>query len=112
MGMMRAPVSVVVFDTELRIAWVNETAERLIGGPPAAGWAGRRLGEVLPGMDAGLIERSLRRGLGPRGAGVAGGGGGRGGGRTARGGRLRGVPTPASGCGGVSRAARRETRWE
>ncbi len=61
MGMMRAPVSVVVFDTELRIAWVNETAERLIGGPPAAGWAGRRLGEVLPGMDAGLIERSLRR---------------------------------------------------
>src|SRR5260221_14281253 len=63
MGMMRAPVSVVVFDTELRIAWVNETAERLIGGPPATGWAGRRLGEVMPGMDAGLIQRSLRRQL-------------------------------------------------
>src|SRR5260221_9512668 len=67
MGMMRAPVSVVVFDTELRIAWVNEPAERLTGGPPATEWAGRRLGEVLPGMDAGLIERSLRRGRATRG---------------------------------------------
>src|SRR5260370_6219255 len=80
-GIMRAPVSVVVFDTELRIAWVNETAERLIGGPPATGWAGRRLGEVLPGMDAGLVERSLRRvlGTGPplRGLGVGSPGGGR-----------------------------------
>jgi PAS domain S-box-containing protein len=60
-GLMQSPVGVVVFDTELRIAWVNETAERLIGGPPATEWAGRRLGEVLPGMDADLIERSLRR---------------------------------------------------
>jgi PAS domain S-box-containing protein len=61
MGLMQGPVGVVVFDTELRIAWVNEAAERLIGGPPAAGWAGRRLGEVLPGIDAGVIEGSLRR---------------------------------------------------
>src|SRR5258707_5678336 len=85
MGMMRAPVSVVVFDTELRIAWVNETAERLIGGPPAAGWAGRRLGEVLPGMDAGLIERSLRRGRAPPAARVWLGGGRRGGGQNGTG---------------------------
>ncbi len=61
LGLVQFPVGVVVFDTQLRIAWVNETAERLIGGPPATGWAGRRLGEVMPGMDAGLIERSLRR---------------------------------------------------
>jgi Stage II sporulation protein E (SpoIIE)/PAS fold/GAF domain len=61
MGLMQSPVSVVMFDTELRIVWVNEPAERLPGGPPATEWAGCRLGEVLPGIDAGLIERSLRR---------------------------------------------------
>jgi Stage II sporulation protein E (SpoIIE)/PAS fold/GAF domain len=61
MGLMQSPVGVIMLDTELQIARVNEAAERLIGGPPATGWAGRRLGEVLPGMDAGLIERSLRR---------------------------------------------------
>jgi GAF domain-containing protein len=60
-GLKQTPVGAVVFDTELQIAWVNEAAERFIGGPPATGWAGRRLGEVLPGMEAGLIERSLRR---------------------------------------------------
>jgi hypothetical protein len=60
-GLMQTPVGGVVFDTELQIAWVNEAAERLIGGPPATGWAGHRLGEVLPCMDAGLIERSLRQ---------------------------------------------------
>src|SRR5260221_7137341 len=61
MGLMQSPVGVVMFDTELRVVWVNEPAERLIGGPPVTGWAGRRLGEVLPGIDVGLIERSLRR---------------------------------------------------
>ena len=61
MGLMQGPVGIVVLDTELRIVWINEAAERLIGGPPAAGWPGRRLGEVLPGMDADLVERSLRR---------------------------------------------------
>jgi PAS domain S-box-containing protein len=59
-GLMQVPVGVVVFDTELRIVGVNEAAERLTGGPPAMEWAGRRLGEVLPGMDADLIERSLQ----------------------------------------------------
>src|SRR5215469_7266918 len=61
MGLMQSPVGVVMLDTELRIVWVNEAAERLTGGPPATEWAGHRLGGVLPGMDAGLIERSLRR---------------------------------------------------
>jgi PAS domain S-box-containing protein len=59
-GLMQVPVGVVVFDTELRIVGVNEAAERLTGGPPATEWAGRRLGEVLPGMDADLIEQSLQ----------------------------------------------------
>src|SRR5260370_8177605 len=36
-------------------------AELLIGVGLAAGWAGRRLGDLLPGKDAGWIERSLRR---------------------------------------------------
>src|SRR5258708_38824321 len=66
MGFMQVPVGVVVFDTELRIVEVNEAAERLTGGPPATEWAGRRLGEVLPDIDADLIERSLRRGLATR----------------------------------------------
>src|SRR5260370_15868651 len=82
LGLVQFPVGVVVFDTELRIAWVNETAERLIGGPPAAGWAGRRLGEGLPGMDAGLIERSLRRGPAPRAPGCSPWGRRRGGGQS------------------------------
>jgi hypothetical protein len=60
-GLMQSPVSIVVFDTELRIAWVNEAAEHLIGGPPATGWPGRRLGEALPGIDADLVEQSLRQ---------------------------------------------------
>jgi hypothetical protein len=52
---------VVIFDTELRIVWVNQAAVRLGGGLPAAAWRGRRLGEALPRLDIGSIERSLRR---------------------------------------------------
>ncbi|HYZ56472.1 MAG TPA: SpoIIE family protein phosphatase, partial [Streptosporangiaceae bacterium] len=58
---MRSPFCLVMFDTDLRVVWANEAAERLGDGIPATGWAGRRLGEVLPHMDAGLIEQSLRR---------------------------------------------------
>jgi len=61
MGLMQSPVGVVMFDAELRIVWVNEAAVRLNGSTPAARWPGRRLGEVLPCIDADLIERSLRR---------------------------------------------------
>src|SRR5260221_6863015 len=97
MGLMQAPeVGAVMLDTELRIVWVNEAAERLIGGPPAAGWAGRWLGEVLPGMDAGVIERSLRRGVGARRAGVRAPGGRPGGGRARRGRGSGGAPRPGS----------------
>src|SRR5258706_1551969 len=57
MGLMQAPAGVVMLDAELRVVWVNAAAERLSGG----GSPGRRLGEVLPGVDADVIERSLRR---------------------------------------------------
>ena len=52
MGLMQWPFCVVIFDTELRIVWANEAAGRL-GGTPAKGWPGRRIGEVLPQIDAG-----------------------------------------------------------
>jgi PAS domain-containing protein len=60
-GLVRSPLGAVVFDTELQIVWVNQAAERLGNSLPAAAWPGRRLGEVLPHLDIGLIERSLRR---------------------------------------------------
>jgi hypothetical protein len=61
MGLMQSPFCLVFFDMELRIVWANEAAERLGDGIPATGWAGRRLGEVLPGLDTGSIEQSLQR---------------------------------------------------
>jgi GAF domain-containing protein len=61
MGLMQSPFCLVFFDTELRIVWVNQAAKRLCDGIPAAGWPGRRLGDVLPCMDTGSIEQSLRR---------------------------------------------------
>jgi hypothetical protein len=60
MGLMQAPSGVVIVDTELRIAWANQAAGRLGDGIPATAWAGRRLGEVLPQIDAASLERSLR----------------------------------------------------
>jgi Stage II sporulation protein E (SpoIIE)/PAS fold/GAF domain len=61
MGLVQSPLAVAMFDTELRSVWVNQAAERLGDGIPATGWPGRRLGEVLPCMDTGLIEQSLQR---------------------------------------------------
>jgi Stage II sporulation protein E (SpoIIE)/PAS fold/GAF domain len=61
MGLMQSPLSVVMFDTELRIVWVNQAAGRLGDGIPATGWPGRPLGDVLPWIDTGVIEQSLRR---------------------------------------------------
>ena len=59
--LMPHPLSVIIFDPELRIAWADEAAERLSGGIAAAEWPGRRLGEVLPDVDTGPVEQSLRR---------------------------------------------------
>jgi hypothetical protein len=60
MGLMQWPFRVVIFDTELRIVWANKAARHL-GDIPAKAWPGRRIGEVLPQIDAESIERSLRR---------------------------------------------------
>ncbi|HEY6786851.1 MAG TPA: PAS domain-containing protein, partial [Trebonia sp.] len=59
--LMPCPVCVIIVDPELRIVWAGETAERFGDGIPATEWPGHRLGEVLPGVDVGLIEQSLRR---------------------------------------------------
>jgi serine phosphatase RsbU (regulator of sigma subunit) len=59
--LMPSPLGVVVFDTELRIAWANQAAGLIGDGLPAAQWPGRRLDEVLPSLDVASIERSLRQ---------------------------------------------------
>src|SRR5260370_14376933 len=61
MGLVQSRLGVVMLDAELRVVWVNEAAVRLRGGTSAGRWTGRWLGGVLPCMDAGVIERSLRR---------------------------------------------------
>jgi PAS domain-containing protein len=59
--LMPYALSVVIFDPDLRIVWAGEAAERLSGGIAAAEWPGRRLAEVLPDVDTGPVEQSLRR---------------------------------------------------
>jgi GAF domain-containing protein len=59
--LMQAPLGVVVFDPELQIVWANQAAGGIGDGLPAARWPGHRLGEVLPDLDVGSIEQSLRR---------------------------------------------------
>jgi Stage II sporulation protein E (SpoIIE)/PAS fold/GAF domain len=59
-GLMQSPLPAVIFNAELQITWANEAAGKVSRGRPASQWRGRRLAEVLPGMDVGLIERSLR----------------------------------------------------
>jgi GAF domain-containing protein len=61
MGLDQSPLGLVVLDTELRIIWANEAAARIGDGQPATGWPGRRLGDVLLGLDVNAIEQSLRR---------------------------------------------------
>jgi hypothetical protein len=59
-GLARSPLRVTIFDAELRIVWANEAAESAPSGP-ALDWRGRRLAEVMPDIDVGLVEQSLRR---------------------------------------------------
>jgi len=59
-GLMQSPLPALIFNAELQITWANEAAGKVSRGRPAAQWRGRRLAEVLPGMDVGLMERSLR----------------------------------------------------
>src|SRR5215469_14719603 len=59
-GLMQSPLPAVIFDAQLRIVCANEAAGRIRCDRPTSQWSGRRLAEVLPGMDADLIEQSLR----------------------------------------------------
>lgn len=59
-GLTQSPLPVIVFDPALRIAWANGAAQAVSRGTPTAEWRGRRLLDVLPGIDAASIEQSLR----------------------------------------------------
>ena len=60
-GLSRSSISVAIFDSELRVVWANQAAEEPRPGCPQQAWSGRRLAQVMPEIDADLIERSLRR---------------------------------------------------
>ncbi|MFE7895020.1 SpoIIE family protein phosphatase [Streptomyces sp. NPDC057412] len=51
----RSPVGMAVVDRRLRYVWLNDTLERL-GGVPRGQRLGRRLGDLLPGLEAETIE--------------------------------------------------------
>ena len=57
---MQSPLPAVIFNAELQVTWANDAAGKVSRGRPTAQWRGRHLAEALPGMDVGLIERSLR----------------------------------------------------
>jgi PAS domain S-box-containing protein len=60
-GLARSPLSVAIFDSELRIVWANAAAEGPRPGLPPQDWRGRRLAEVMHEIDADVIEQSLRQ---------------------------------------------------
>lgn len=55
-----SPFNIVVLDTDLRILWVNAVLAAFCG---TAGqrWVGRRLAEMLPGLEVDRVEAMLRR---------------------------------------------------
>jgi PAS domain S-box-containing protein len=56
----RSPVGMAVMDLELRYIWLNDTLERF-GGVPREQRLGRRLSELLPGLQATTIESLMRK---------------------------------------------------
>ncbi|MFD7936622.1 SpoIIE family protein phosphatase [Streptomyces sp. NPDC059755] len=62
----RSPVGMAVMDLELRYVWLNDTLERF-GGVPREQRLGRRLSELLPGLQAvaieGLMSKVLETGV-------------------------------------------------
>ncbi|MDT9695253.1 SpoIIE family protein phosphatase [Streptomyces sp. P17] len=56
----RSPVGMAVMDTRLRYVWLNDTLERF-GGVPREQRLGRRLSELLPGLQAETIEGLMRK---------------------------------------------------
>ncbi|WEO93633.1 SpoIIE family protein phosphatase [Streptomyces sp. FXJ1.172] len=56
----RAPVGMAVMDPQLRYVWMNDTLERF-GGVPREQRLGRRLSELLPGLQAEALETLMRK---------------------------------------------------
>ncbi|MFF4574482.1 SpoIIE family protein phosphatase [Streptomyces sp. NPDC001410] len=56
----RSPVGMAVMDLELRYIWLNDTLERF-GGVPRDQRLGRRLSELLPGLQAETLEGLMRK---------------------------------------------------
>ncbi|MEV5958081.1 SpoIIE family protein phosphatase [Streptomyces sp. NPDC051987] len=61
----RSPIGMAVMDLELRYVWVNDTLEQL-GGVPREQRLGRRLSELLPGLQGGTMESLMRKVLATR----------------------------------------------
>ncbi|MET8331791.1 SpoIIE family protein phosphatase [Streptomyces sp. NPDC005181] len=57
---LTAPVGLAMVDTELRLTWVNDAMEHLCG-IPRERFLGRRLGDVLPGLDVEHTEAEIRQ---------------------------------------------------
>ncbi|MFJ7077243.1 SpoIIE family protein phosphatase [Streptomyces sp. NPDC098781] len=56
----RSPVGMAVMDTQLRYVWLNDTLERF-GGVPREQRLGRRLSDLLPGLQADTLEGLMRK---------------------------------------------------
>ncbi|MFF0777559.1 SpoIIE family protein phosphatase [Streptomyces sp. NPDC003720] len=56
----RSPVGMAVMDLDLRYVWLNDTLERS-GGVPREQRLGRRLSELLPGLQADVLEGRMRK---------------------------------------------------
>ncbi|MCS0603122.1 SpoIIE family protein phosphatase [Streptomyces sp. LP11] len=56
----RSPLGMAVVDPELRYVWLNDTLEG-IGGVPREERIGRRLSELLPGLEAETLEGLMRK---------------------------------------------------
>ncbi|MEU7424847.1 SpoIIE family protein phosphatase [Streptomyces sp. NPDC040750] len=56
----RSPLGMAVMDSELRYVWLNDTLERF-GGVPREQRLGRRLSELLPGLQAESLEGLMRK---------------------------------------------------
>jgi PAS domain-containing protein len=55
----QSPLSIVVFDTDLRILWVNDSMA-VFCDIPAERWVGRRLSQMLQGSEICNVELMLR----------------------------------------------------
>ncbi|MFD8723035.1 SpoIIE family protein phosphatase [Streptomyces sp. NPDC059629] len=56
----RSPIGMAVMDLDLRYIWLNDTLEQF-GGVPREQRLGRRLSELLPGLQASAIEGLMRK---------------------------------------------------